>query len=69
MVIGDPRSPLGIMKVVSVDRNKVKLVFDFLPHVVIDRREIAEKKRGYPLPSFGHFADPDPNARPPKPLE
>ncbi len=63
IVFGDPLNPLGVMKVVEVDRGKIKLAFDFLAHVVIDRREIAEKKRGFPLPSFGNYADPDPAAR------
>lgn len=43
-VIGDPRHPLGTIRVVDVHGDKVKLAFDFPPDVPINRKELAEQK-------------------------
>jgi len=34
------------LKVVSIDRDKVRLGFDASKEVVVDRKEIADRKRG-----------------------
>jgi carbon storage regulator len=34
-----------VVKVVSLDRNRVRLGVQAPPHVVVDRAEVAEKKR------------------------
>ncbi|MEX1027171.1 MAG: carbon storage regulator [Candidatus Paceibacterota bacterium] len=44
IVIGDPRQPLGIIHVVEIHGDKVRLSFDFPREVQINRRELADKK-------------------------
>jgi len=45
VVIGDPDNPLGVIRVVSVHGDKVRLSFDFPREVEINRRELADLKR------------------------
>ena len=45
IVIGDPAKPLGVIRVVSVHGDKVRLSFDFPRDVKINRRELAELKK------------------------
>jgi len=47
IVIGDPANPLGIIKVVAVHGDKVRLSFDFLRDVQINRKEVATDKAKY----------------------
>lgn len=56
IVFGDPKNPIGVMKITAITGGKVSLAFDFSKSITIHRREIAEKVRGFPLPSFGHVA-------------
>ena len=44
VVIGDPRSPLGIIRVVDIHGDKVRLSFDFPRDTPINRSELAEQK-------------------------
>ena len=44
IVIGDPAKPMGVIRVVSVHGDKVRLSFDFPKDVLINRRELAEEK-------------------------
>ena len=44
IVIGDPRSPLGVIRVVDIQGDKVRLSFDFPRELSINRRELAEQK-------------------------
>ena len=44
IVIGDPRSPLGVIRVVDIQGDKVRLSFDFPREMSINRRELAEQK-------------------------
>lgn len=44
VVIGDPQSPLGVLRVVEIHGDKVRLSFDFPREVKINRRELAEQK-------------------------
>ena len=44
VVIGDPRNPLGIIRVVDIRGDKVRLSFDFPRETSINRKEIAEQK-------------------------
>lgn len=46
VVIGDPDNPLGVVQVVAVQGDKVKLGFDFPRDVPINRSELADRKRG-----------------------
>ena len=43
--IGDPQSPLGVIRVVEIHGDKVKLSFDFPREVAVNRRELADQKR------------------------
>lgn len=44
IVIGDPAKPLGVIRVVDIHGDKVKLSFDFPRETPINRRELAEQK-------------------------
>lgn len=44
IVIGDPRKPLGVIRVVEIHGDKVRLSFDFPRDTEINRRELAEEK-------------------------
>ena len=49
VVIGDPKNPLGVVRVVEVHGDKVRLAFDFPRDVQVNRRELADQKaRGEP---------------------
>lgn len=47
VVIGDPDNPLGVIRVVSVHGDKVRLSFDFPRDVKINRRELADLKKQF----------------------
>jgi len=44
VVIGDPSNPLGVIRVVDVHSDKVRLSFDFPREIKINRRELADQK-------------------------
>ena len=44
VVIGDPAEPLGVIRVVDIRGDKVRLSFDFPREIQVNRRELAEKK-------------------------
>ena len=44
VVIGDPGKPLGVITIVEIHGDKVRLSFDFPRNILINRRELAEKK-------------------------
>ena len=44
VVIGDPANPLGIIRVVELHGDKVRLSFDFPREVQINRKELADQK-------------------------
>ncbi|MEX0887488.1 MAG: carbon storage regulator [Phycisphaeraceae bacterium] len=44
VVIGDPSNPVGVIRVVEVHGDKVRLGFDFPHDVPINRRELADQK-------------------------
>lgn len=43
VVIGDPRNPIGIVRIASVKGERVRVAFDFPREVDIHRREIANQ--------------------------
>lgn len=43
VVIGDPRNPIGIVRIASVKGERVRVAFDFPREVAIHRREIADQ--------------------------
>jgi carbon storage regulator len=44
IVVGDPRKPLGVIRVVDIHGDKVRLSFDFPRDMAINRRELADQK-------------------------
>lgn len=43
VVIGDPRNPIGVVRIASVKGERVRVAFDFPRSVEIHRREIADQ--------------------------
>ena len=43
IVIGDPKNPIGIVRIASVKGERVRVAFDFPRDVEIHRREIADQ--------------------------
>ena len=55
IVIGDPRHPLGVIRIVDIHGDKVRLSFDFPREIPVNRKELAEQKakqdaNGQPIP-------------------
>ncbi len=48
VVIGDPDNPLGIIQVVAIQGDKVRLGFDFPREAMVNRSELADRKRDRP---------------------
>ena len=44
VVIGDPRHPLGVIRIVEIHGDKVRLSFDFPRETAINRKELADQK-------------------------
>jgi carbon storage regulator len=44
IVIGDPTNPLGVIRVVDIHGDKVRLAFDFPRSTEINRKELADEK-------------------------
>lgn len=43
VVIGDPRNPLGVVRIASIKGDRVRIAFEFPREVDVHRREIAEQ--------------------------
>jgi carbon storage regulator len=43
VVIGDPKSPIGVVRIASVKGERVRIAFDFPRDIQINRREIADQ--------------------------
>ena len=43
VVIGDPKNPIGVVRIASVKGDRVRIAFDFPRDVEINRREIADQ--------------------------
>lgn len=43
VVIGDPKNPIGIVRVASVKGERVRIAFDFPRDIEINRREVADQ--------------------------
>ena len=43
VVIGDPKNPIGVVRIASVKGERVRIAFDFPRDVQINRREIADQ--------------------------
>jgi carbon storage regulator CsrA len=43
VVIGDPRNPIGVVRIASIKGDRVRIAFDFPRHIDVHRREIADQ--------------------------
>jgi len=53
IVIGDPSNPMGVIRIVDIHGDKVRLSFDFPQSVKINRRELADQKAKQALEEAG----------------
>lgn len=44
VVVGDPKNPLGVIRIAQIRGDRVRIAFDFPKHVQINRREVADLK-------------------------
>lgn len=44
VVIGDPRKPLGVVRIASIKGDRVRIAFEFPRDVQVNRREVGEQK-------------------------
>jgi carbon storage regulator len=43
VVIGDPRNPIGVVRIASIKGDRVRVAFDFPRNIDVHRREVAEQ--------------------------
>ncbi|MEM1164916.1 MAG: carbon storage regulator [Planctomycetota bacterium] len=43
VVIGDPRSPIGVIRVANIKGDRVRIAFEFPREVDVHRREVADQ--------------------------
>jgi carbon storage regulator CsrA len=43
VVIGDPRKPLGVLRIASIKGDRVRVAFDFPREIEVYRREVADQ--------------------------
>ncbi len=55
VVIGDPRNPIGVVRIASVRGERVRVAFDFPRNVEIHRREVADQITSSPEDVVGRI--------------
>lgn len=43
VVIGDPRDPIGVIRVANIKGDRVRIAFEFPREIDVHRREVAEQ--------------------------
>lgn len=43
VVIGDPRNPIGVVRIANIKGDRVRVAFDFPREVQVHRREVADQ--------------------------
>jgi carbon storage regulator len=43
VVIGDPRNPIGIVRIASIKGDRVRIAFEFPRNIDVHRREVADQ--------------------------
>lgn len=43
VVIGDPRNPIGVVRIANIKGDRVRIAFDFPREVQVHRREVADQ--------------------------
>ncbi|MEQ8845905.1 MAG: carbon storage regulator [Phycisphaerales bacterium] len=51
VVVGDPRNPIGIVRIASIKGDRIRLAFDFPRTIDVHRREVAEQIAAEDSPS------------------
>jgi carbon storage regulator len=46
VVIGDPRNPIGVVRIASIKGDRVRVAFDFPRTIEVHRREVADQIAG-----------------------
>lgn len=62
IVIGDPRNPIGVVRIASVRGERVRVAFDFPRDVSIHRREVADQIADSPPDVVGRIEPTQANA-------
>jgi len=57
VVIGDPKAPLGIVRIASIKGDRVRIAFEFPREISVHRREVADQIN---LSEPGEDVDPKP---------
>jgi len=60
VVVGDPRNPLGIVRIASIKGDRIRLAFDFPRSIDVHRREVAEQIAAEVVAANGHAEKPPP---------
>ncbi len=69
IVIGDPAKPLGVIRVVEIHGDKVRLSFDFPRDMQVNRRELAVQKAKAEAAKSNPTATPTPAPDPAPPAQ
>lgn len=43
VVIGDPKNPIGVVRIASIKGDRVRIAFDFPRQIDVHRREVADQ--------------------------
>lgn len=43
VVVGDPRNPIGVVRIASIKGDRVRVAFDFPRNIEVHRREVANQ--------------------------
>ncbi len=43
VVIGDPKNPIGVVRIASIKGDRVRVAFEFPRHIDVHRREVADQ--------------------------
>lgn len=64
VVVGDPKNPIGVVRIASIKGDRIRLAFDFPRSIDVHRREVAEQ-----IASEGVAAESEPpNGQAEKPV-
>lgn len=58
IVIGDPKNPIGVVRIASIRGDRVRVALDFPREVQVHRREIADQIGGSPADAASAEASP-----------
>ena len=64
VVVGDPRNPLGVVRIASIKGDRIRLAFDFPRTIDVHRREVAEQIASEGAAVEAHGTSPHSGKRP-----